>query len=505
MGSAIITNPGERVESRTVERTAAVPLSTINQLAIFTTLAAYCTVILVGVSHHAPWADEAQAWVLSRDLGYRYLIFHQIAYEGHPPLWFTILWVVNHWFHLPYQSIGWIGGFCAIAGCWLFCRYSPFPLWVRILFPFTYFIAFQYAVVARDYVLLPLLTFAAALFFGDVERRPSRFVAAASALMLLCAPGAMIAVGLMAARVWYTYRSWWEIPAHARRRLIAAAVGFGLVLALVARTNWPPADRTLARTDRQARAGYTAGNFGFAAVPDEIAVAFLGSPIPSMAFLALVGVWCAFRRRFLAFALPLLCLLAFFVKVYGSLWHCGALTLIAVAACWIAWPFEASGGSKLSRGLNVLMVIGLAGFFAIQIYWAGRTFYMDYSRPYSGSADAATFLHSVGADRNSTCGFGFHSVALQPYFPHGVYKNWPNGESFWRFEEQYNVDDKCYGAKWIVAPICCSFRPEDQHFLENDRAFRSFGYAPVHVSRGAMFFEGHEAEPTDFVIYERAR
>ena len=35
--------------------------------------------LVVGITHHEPWADEAQAWLLSRDLSYRYLVFHQIA------------------------------------------------------------------------------------------------------------------------------------------------------------------------------------------------------------------------------------------------------------------------------------------------------------------------------------------------------------------------------------------------------------------------------------------
>jgi hypothetical protein len=61
--------------------------TTVNrQFTLVTTLAAYCMVVLVGVTHHEPWADEAQAWLLSRDLGYRYLVFHQLAYEGVPPL-----------------------------------------------------------------------------------------------------------------------------------------------------------------------------------------------------------------------------------------------------------------------------------------------------------------------------------------------------------------------------------------------------------------------------------
>jgi hypothetical protein len=464
-----------------------------------TTLAAYCTVILVGITHHEPWADEAQAWLLSRDLGYRYLVFHQLAYNGVPPLWPTILWVANHWFHLPYQSMGWIAGLCAIAGCWFFARYSPFPAVIRVLLPFTYFIAFQYAIVARPYVLLPLFAFAAAHFFRDADSHPWRFVAAVSALALLCAPGVMFALGLVASRVWYACRKWDGVPLHARKELIGAAIVFGIVIAFVALVNWPPADRTFARFDRPA----SVGDFGVGVLPGDISVALFGSPIPSMAFLVAVGAFCASRRRLLPFALPTAFLLVFFVKVYGNLWHCGALTMIAVAALWIAWPSPGKCAPRLQSAVHGLMLAGLTGLLAVHIYWAARTLAMDYSGAYSGSLDAANFLRSVGADATSTCGMGFHSVAVQPYFRESIFENWPRGESFWRFEMWSRVGQRCPSAKWVVLPRCCSFDSAKQTFDQDDRSLRSLGYVPVHISKGSMFFEGREVAPTDFFIYMR--
>ncbi|MGA2981113.1 MAG: hypothetical protein ABSD76_16105 [Terriglobales bacterium] len=478
-----------------------IPLSVGRQFTLVSTLAAYSAMLLVGITHHEPWADEAQAWVLSRDLGYRYLVFHQLAYEGHPPFWATILWIANHWFHLPYQSLGWIAGLCALAGCWVFCRYSPFPIFVRVLFPFTYFMAFQYAIVARPYVLLPLCVFAAAHFFADAERHPWRFVAALSASALLCAPGVIFAAGVVAARVWYTFRKWNDIPVQAKKRLIGAAIVFCVVILFVALVTYPPADRTNPRIDRPANVRY----FGVGIVPNVISVAFLGSPIPSMALLVVVGAWCAYRRRFLPFVLPTVLLLAFFIKVYGSQWHCGALTLIAVAALWIAWPHKEkereSSNLKLQSALKALVFVALASLFAVQIYWTARTLSMDYVGAYSGSLDAANFLHAVSADASTTCGFGFNSVAIQPYFHESIFKNWPKGESFWRFEEGNRVNESCHSAKWVVVPNCCTFDSAKQPFYQNDRLLRSLGYVPVHISRGLMFFEGAEAEPTDFVIY----
>ena len=462
-----------------------------------TTLAAYCTVILVGITHHEPWADEAQAWLLSRDLGYRYLVFHQLAYEGHPPLWPTILWVANHWFHLPYQSLGWIAGLCALAGCWFFVRYSPFPAVVRVLLPFTYFIAFQYAIVARPYVLLPLFAFSAAHFFAGAERRPWRFIAATSALALLSAHGVMLALGLTASRAWYSFRSWKEIPVDARRQLLGAALVFCIVIAFVARVNWPPSDRYFARFDRPANE-----NFGLSVLPAVISNAFFGSLAPSIAFLLVVGGWCACRHRFLPFALPTVFLLALFAKVYANFWHCGALTLIVVTALWIAWPMQPNEARGPERVLYALVLFGVISLSVVQVYWSAKTLAMDYSGAYSGSLDAAKYLRSVGAEASSTCGFDYNSVAVQPYFRESIFGNYPHGESFWRSEAANRVDQNCRHARWLVGSSS-SFDNAEELF-SSDRLVRSRGYVRVHISRGAIFFEGREIAPADFIIYRLA-
>ena len=60
----------------------------------------------------------------------------------------------------------------------------------------------------------------------------------------------MFALGLVASRVWYPFRAWDDVPLHARKRLIVAAIVFGIVIAFVAQVNWPPADHTFARLDR---------------------------------------------------------------------------------------------------------------------------------------------------------------------------------------------------------------------------------------------------------------
>ena len=50
----------------------------------------YLAAVFFLVSRHENWRDEAQAWLLARDLNVFQLI-SQMKYEGHPCLWHLIL------------------------------------------------------------------------------------------------------------------------------------------------------------------------------------------------------------------------------------------------------------------------------------------------------------------------------------------------------------------------------------------------------------------------------
>ncbi len=80
------------------------------------------------VRYHEKWADEAQAWLIARDLDLKTIWFHELRYEGHPGLWHTILWMAQHVFHAPYAALGYIGVAFAIAGVAVLVFKAPFPV-----------------------------------------------------------------------------------------------------------------------------------------------------------------------------------------------------------------------------------------------------------------------------------------------------------------------------------------------------------------------------------------
>ena len=58
-----------------------------------------------------------------------------------------------------------------MAGIYIFLHHSPFPKIVKIFLPFSYFLFYQYGVIARNYVLVPILLFLIARIYQDKTKK----------------------------------------------------------------------------------------------------------------------------------------------------------------------------------------------------------------------------------------------------------------------------------------------------------------------------------------------
>ncbi len=119
---------------------------------------------LVGTLNHAPWRDEVNGWLIARDsLGLKDF-WQNIRYEGHPLLWYSLLWLLNQLtpnllamqlFHLA----------LALTAIAIFLRYCPFPRWQKLLFVLGYLPFYEYLLISRNYALGLLGLFAFCALF----------------------------------------------------------------------------------------------------------------------------------------------------------------------------------------------------------------------------------------------------------------------------------------------------------------------------------------------------
>jgi hypothetical protein len=419
--------------SATATVTAPPPETTTRnweQIGNVAVLLAYSCVVLFTVRYHEKWADEAQAWLIARDLDLKTIWFHEARYEGAPGLWHTILWIAQHWFHAPYAALGYIGVAFAIAGVALLVFKSPFPWYVRWPLAFTYVMVYQYAVIARPYTILPLLCFAVAIFFKDVQH-PGRMTMVLVLLANLSLHGAILAGCFGLLYLIGASKKWREFDNSLRNRyfVCAAAMVLTFLFLVVILKPTPDIEEFMLKKEfaqmpeslRQQMRVPTA----LQKATNVVSGAFLDFLYPSVAFLILAAAWSFTRQRLLGFVLPVGLMVALYSVIHGAPHHHGTAFIAAITTFWIAWPtaderraFNPRNAWAMRAMIPLLLILSF-----VNIWDAVVVIKREYLYPYSGSADAVRYLKSVGADRGPMFGLLYGVVAVQAYFDHNIFAN----------------------------------------------------------------------------------
>jgi len=398
----------------------------------FLVLLAYSCVVLFTVRYHEKWSDEAQAWLIARDLPLSRIWSYELRYEGAPGLWHTILWVAQHGFHAPYSALGYIGVAFAIAGVAVLVFKAPFPWYVRWPLAFTYFFVYQYAVIARPYTILPLLCFLVAILFKDVEH-PERMTVVLVLLANLSLHGTTLAACFGVLYLVAPIKSWRQSDVQLQNRyfICAAVIVLTFIFLFIILKPTPDNEEFVIkhRLEQLPDSAKLALQLPSPAkkAATVISGAFVDFLVPSLAFLLLTASWCFTRRRLLAFVLPVGLMIALYSVVHGYAHHHGTVLIAAITALWIAWPTAEELRSMTGpqtwalRGMLALLWI----YCFINIWDAAVVIRREYLYPYSGADDAVRYLKSVGADKQPTFGLLYGVAAVQAQFDHNIFANLP--------------------------------------------------------------------------------
>lgn len=112
----------------------------------------YLVIAGITMMNHEMWADELHSWNIAKGSESFLDIFRNSRYEGHPPVWYILLWVISKFTHdlVWVQSIHLL---VAAATVFIILFYSPFDLTTKLLLPFGYFFLFEFAVLSRNYAI----------------------------------------------------------------------------------------------------------------------------------------------------------------------------------------------------------------------------------------------------------------------------------------------------------------------------------------------------------------
>ena len=499
------------------------------------TLCQYAALLVWAIPHHEPWADEAQAWQISRTLPLGQ-IFSVLHYEGHPGLWYVVLWTLAK-LHVSYLGMRCVTAAIAFAGVAVLVTASSFPRFLKLLLPFGFFLSFQYAIVARSYALTPLLLFLCAWYWVQRPRRPLPVALCLGLLANVALHAALISGGLAAVYVidLFLERRAGKLAVPARKFYSAAV----LLLALYAVSIWaawpaknasgaglvirpgggvsdtgvetqqsllppryPPPEPAQKRsiqwivweTEKALTAGLTEG---------LIAPFWLG-----ILFWILL-TWKFVRTRQLHYLLPAIFLVAL-SHVYAWFWHSGLMLPCVIALFWITWPptYTAFRKQPLYEQLPVLMLVLIA---AVQISWAEFAFQFDYRHDYGSGRATAAFLreYETSGAKILAIGNDFLSVAVQPYYERKVFLNEPYVYYWW---STLNPARERYKELLAQQPevVVLEWRFRDYPTAETVAAIPlaqqiiGRGYSNTHTFCGGLVSPGREIREWDCdVIYQR--
>lgn len=112
---------------------------------------------------HELWRDEANVWLMARELSPIELL-KEIKYQGHPCLWYLLLMPFAK-AGLPFRTISFVSYFIMALAAGLFLYRAPFGKVVKAAILFSPAFTYYYAVIARNYCLIALLLMLLAIYY----------------------------------------------------------------------------------------------------------------------------------------------------------------------------------------------------------------------------------------------------------------------------------------------------------------------------------------------------
>jgi hypothetical protein len=475
----------------------------------FATLLLYAALVAFAIPYHEPWADEAQAWQLARSLSLPALFQTYIRYEGSPGLWHLLLWILIH-LHVTYAGMHWVCGGIAVGATALLVLKSPFPRYLKLLLPFTFFLLYQYAVVARSYALVPILLYCIALCW---KKSPLILALLLGLLANVALHAAVISAGLAVVYLINQFRNRAAFDPRRRQLLLAAAVLLAL-WAFALWTAWPPKDFST-------HISYIRGQSRPILLSATASLLWAASSwwLLSIAFWIAIAL-CLRSRRSLFYCLPVLFLAAFSGAVHFEWWHVGLLMPLVICLLWITWP---APGSRVSwpEGIGRIALVVIA---IVQISWSGYAIRFDHYNAYSpdlataeflqpfvrqGATIAVTYLDNPDGGVNPSPGaLLYRSIGILPYFDHNIFINLP--DSFWSWSNQ-NPTEKMFEQAFPSHPdlvvVEMPTPHPDSHVNALDpkaELLSRDGYRLTHMFCGAMPLGSRLEQRSCHLIFQRS-
>ena len=141
----------------------------------------YAVVSFVLICYHESWRDEAQSWLIVRDLDLIGII-KQMKYEGHPLLWYIIIMPFAK-LGFPYFTIKIVSWLITNLAVGIILKKAPFKNFIKILIIFSFPMIYLYPAIARNYCLILLAIVLIAVMYKNRKKQPIKYILSISLLI----------------------------------------------------------------------------------------------------------------------------------------------------------------------------------------------------------------------------------------------------------------------------------------------------------------------------------
>ena len=355
------------------------------------------------------WRDELNALAIAWDSPTIPSLFWHIHHEGHPWLWYVILWIPSR-FTQSVLVLKFVQGIVSTAIILFVALRSPFRTWEKALVLAGYFFVFEYTVLSRMYGVM-LLMFVLYLWWRTT--RPESPILSAVFLGLIASVdtlGIMLSFALLLEYAYTAFERRQRSPLFSRKMAISAMAVYGALLLFAVWSARPAADiswRTTGRPFKDAKSmshlydaflNYTILPFFAVKSPrshffwnPELHLSSLAYTAPMLILLGMV--YLSFRKRknlLLLIGLTILAGTAFRHLIYpGYERHFGVVFLGFLAAAWMVRAEEPSALLPISVYI-LLAISALSGVWATIGSW---------KRPFSYNKAAAEWIVANHLDK----------------------------------------------------------------------------------------------------------
>lgn len=393
----------------------------------------YSALNIIVLIHHEPWEDEAQAWLIARDLDI-ISIFKQMAYEGSPALWHMLL-VPFAKTGLPYISEFILHLIIAVAAVMVFVIYAPFSRITKVLFVFSYYMGFEYSIIARSYSLSILLLFLIAALYNKRFEYPLWYSLLVFLLFNTNVHSFFFSASLTILFAWEIYQNKMRLGKAKIAVLVMLTGGLLCFLQLLSPLDnmnyglisdayyFGDTSNIVAPLVALANAFFPwhtlfvkPGLYVYVTVISFFIFCIIISSIikkPPALFISLVS----FAGIFYIFAF----------KYVGFVRHHGLILILVIFSLWISKHYSNSQNKFLNKISNInlsrISIIVLTAFLAFSLLCALRFQYMEYKYTFSGAEQMANFIKRNQLDDYIIVAHrSLRTCALLPYLP---------GKKFW--------------------------------------------------------------------------